>query len=129
MRAKLTPVLAVVTLVAACTVNHPLQEEGLSRVVAPSMLSVPRERLERMTLLTAYDALTLIPGFVRRVKESPTPHYTLWLDGTFTINIEILKLVRATDVREMRMLDENRSMANGGAINLVVTTFAGGVSR
>lgn len=116
--------LAVVTPLAACAVNPPLQEDDRSLIVASSLTSVPRDRLEKMTYLSAYDALPLIPGFARRVRKSENPHYNLWLDGTFTTEIEILKLVRASEVREMRMIGENRTLVDDGTIELVVRTFS-----
>ena len=124
MKERRLAVLAIATPLVACAVNHPLREDDQSFVAAPSLSAVPRERLEKMTYLTAYDALPLIPGFTRRVKQSENPHFNLWLDGTFTTEIEILKLVRATEVREMRMIGENRTLVDEGRIELVVRTFS-----
>lgn len=117
--------LVIGAVAGACATSRPALAGGESRFATPSLSSVSRQRLADAPLMSAYDALQLMPAYARRINETPIPRFVLHLDGGFSTDIQILKSIPSPDVREMRVIGENRSLAGGNAIELVVNTIAG----
>ena len=109
-------------IAGACTTASALggEAEGSPE---PALSSLLRERRDP-PLVSAYDALQEIPGYARLLKQTTVPLFIVRLDGALIGDIEVLKRIPATDIRQMRLITETQSAANAVTVQIVVTTTA-----
>jgi len=75
--------------------------------------------------LTGFDALRMLPDYYGRANLSPAPPFVLIMDGTRTGYLDMLNSIQATDLYEIRVVNESQTITSGGNVEIIVTTVAG----
>jgi hypothetical protein len=82
------------------------------------------DRLQKMPGASALDALQTLPIYMGRTMRRPEPRFVLFLDGTRTSSLEMLRGIQASEVFEIRVIGESQSIDRQGEVDVIVTTFA-----
>jgi hypothetical protein len=83
------------------------------------------ELLRTMTGFTALDALRMLPAYYARVNQRPAPTFVLVIDGARTSYLDMLSSIQATDLLEIRVVNQSHTTATGGEAEIIVTTVGG----
>ena len=118
---------AIAAFGSACA-TYSSQREGVTQL-ASSHAVLTADRLRNMPGVTAFEALTTMPSFFGLTTRRPAARFLLILDGMRTSTLGPLKAIQATDVREIRVVDDSQSLVGSGEVEVIVNTFGGPTVR